>query len=270
MAVDDRALPLATLAGAAVGAVFCRYRARPDRATCACGTAAEFVHRRRDQCADRSAGRTGHGVLRFRGRAMADALIDMPLALAGTIVSVTWTALFTPGRGIGAMSVPSGTHLAYGRLAVSMAVMSVGLALAARIVEPVSRDRPIRVGKAARSTGCARIQTIGRVVLPALPPARRTGFGAAFARPGRRTGLGCPRRRTHADDGRDRTAVDPNRLEQCDHAGVAPGRTVPPSSCGLAIRDRPPQASRRLTVAASASWKYHGSHDLSGNHVGCA
>jgi sulfate transport system permease protein len=49
-------------------------------------------------------------------------------------------------------------------------------------VEPVLRDLAQDVEEAAASLGAGRLQTVARVILPALVPAWITGFALAFAR----------------------------------------------------------------------------------------
>ena len=51
-----------------------------------------------------------------------------------------------------------------------------------RTVQPVLEDLDVEFEEAAASLGATRLQTIRRVVLPALAPALLTGFALAFAR----------------------------------------------------------------------------------------
>jgi sulfate transport system permease protein len=63
-----------------------------------------------------------------------------------------------------------------------VALIFVALPFIVRTVEPVLRDLSLDAEEAAATLGATRLQTIHRVVLPALLPAVITGFGLGFAR----------------------------------------------------------------------------------------
>jgi sulfate transport system permease protein len=65
---------------------------------------------------------------------------------------------------------------------VTIALIFIGLPFVVRTIEPVLRDAAADVEEAAASLGANRIDTILRIVLPALAPAWLTGFAMAFAR----------------------------------------------------------------------------------------
>jgi sulfate/thiosulfate transport system permease protein len=119
---------------------------------------------------------------RFPGRGLADALIDMPLALPTAVAGIALTALFAPHGWLGEVLAPLGIKVAYTPLGVLVALIFVGLPFVVRILEPVIRDLPIDAEEAALTLGATRFQTLWRVVLPALIPALLAGFGAALAR----------------------------------------------------------------------------------------
>jgi len=77
---------------------------------------------------------------------------------------------------------PLGWKIAYTPLGVVVALAFIGLPFVVRTVEPVMRDLSADVEEAAASLGAGRIDTIARVILPALMPAWLTGFALAFAR----------------------------------------------------------------------------------------
>jgi sulfate/thiosulfate transport system permease protein len=58
----------------------------------------------------------------------------------------------------------------------------IGLPFVVRTVQPVLQDLDREQEEAAASLGAGRLQTIRRVVLPAMLPALLTGFTLAFAR----------------------------------------------------------------------------------------
>jgi sulfate/thiosulfate transport system permease protein len=119
---------------------------------------------------------------RFPGRGLADALIDMPLALPTAVAGIALTALFAPHGWLGALLAPAGIKVAYTPLGILVALIFVGLPFVVRILEPVIRDLPAEAEEAAQTLGATRFQTLWRIVLPALTPALLAGFGAALAR----------------------------------------------------------------------------------------
>lgn len=119
---------------------------------------------------------------RFPGRSLADALIDMPLALPTAVAGIALTALFAKNGWIGSLLVPLGIKVAYTPLGILLAMIFVGLPFVVRTLEPVVMDLPLDAEEAAATLGASRGQAFRRVVLPALLPALLAGFGAALAR----------------------------------------------------------------------------------------
>jgi sulfate/thiosulfate transport system permease protein len=119
---------------------------------------------------------------RFPGRNLADALIDMPLALPTAVAGIALTALFARNGWIGALLAPFGIKVAYTPLGVVLAMIFVGLPFVVRTLEPVMMDLPLDAEEAAATLGATRGQTLRRIVLPALLPALLAGFAAALAR----------------------------------------------------------------------------------------
>ncbi len=119
---------------------------------------------------------------RFPGRSLADSLIDMPLALPTAVAGISLTALFAPKGWLGALLMPFGIKVAYTPLGVLVALIFVGLPFVVRTLQPVLLDMPADAEEAAATLGATRMQTLLRVVLPALTPALLAGFGAALAR----------------------------------------------------------------------------------------
>ncbi|MCR0983671.1 sulfate ABC transporter permease subunit CysT [Roseomonas populi] len=121
--------------------------------------------------------------LRFPGRGMLDAALDLPFALPTAVAGIALTALTAPNGWLGApLMAVFGLKVAFTEVGVVFALMFVGLPFIARTVEPVLRDMPLDAEEAAATLGASRAQTLWRVVLPALLPTLLTGFGLAFAR----------------------------------------------------------------------------------------
>ncbi|RYE97776.1 MAG: sulfate ABC transporter permease subunit CysT [Oxalobacteraceae bacterium] len=119
---------------------------------------------------------------RFPGRNLADALIDMPLALPTAVAGIALTALFARNGWIGALLTPLGIKVAYTPAGVLLAMLFVGLPFVVRTLEPVLMTLPREAEEAAATLGASRVQTVWRVVLPALIPALLASFAAALAR----------------------------------------------------------------------------------------
>jgi sulfate/thiosulfate transport system permease protein len=119
---------------------------------------------------------------RFPGRRLADAMIDLPLALPTAVAGIALTALFAPNGWVGAFFQRFGIEIAYTPAGIALALMFVGLPFVVRTVEPVVMDLPMDAEEAAATLGATRLQAFRAVILPALAPALLTGFGAALAR----------------------------------------------------------------------------------------
>jgi sulfate transport system permease protein len=119
---------------------------------------------------------------RFPGKRVVDAIVDLPLALPTAVAGVALTALYSDGGWIGSRLSSLGLHLAFAWPGVVIALVFVGLPFLVRTVQPVIEALDPAVEEAAFTLGASARQTFMRVVLPALAPALRAGFAAAFAR----------------------------------------------------------------------------------------
>jgi sulfate transport system permease protein len=118
----------------------------------------------------------------FPGRRVLDALIDIPFALPTAVAGIALTALYAENGWIGAPLAELGIKVAFTPLGVFVALVFIGLPFVVRTVQPVLEDLGADVEEAAAILGASRLQTIRRVILPALFPALGTGFALAFAR----------------------------------------------------------------------------------------
>jgi sulfate transport system permease protein len=119
---------------------------------------------------------------RFPGRRLLDALVDFPFALPTAVAGITLTALYAPTGWLGAPLAKLGVKAAFTPLGIVIALTFIGLPFVVRTLQPVLESLDPEVEEAAASLGASRVQTITRVVLPALFPAWLTGFALAFAR----------------------------------------------------------------------------------------
>ncbi|HEY3694737.1 sulfate ABC transporter permease subunit CysT [Phenylobacterium sp.] len=116
----------------------------------------------------------------FPGKALINALIDLPFALPTAVAGIALATLYAQNGWIGALAAP--VKIAYTPVGVVIALAFIGLPFVVRTLEPVIRDLAQDVEEAAASLGAGRLDIVLRVVLPALFPAWLTGFALAFAR----------------------------------------------------------------------------------------
>jgi sulfate/thiosulfate transport system permease protein len=119
---------------------------------------------------------------RFPGRRLMDALVDFPFALPTAVAGIALTTLYAPNGWLGAPLEKLGVKVAFTPLGITLALTFIGLPFVVRTLQPVLEGLDAEVEEAAASLGASRLQTLWRVVLPALLPAWLTGFGLAFAR----------------------------------------------------------------------------------------
>jgi len=119
---------------------------------------------------------------RFPGRALVDALVDLPFALPTAVAGIALTTLYAPsgwlGRPLGAL----GLKVAWTPVGIGVALTFVGLPFVVRTLQPVLAELDPEMEEAGASLGASRPQVLRRVVLPALAPALLTGFALALAR----------------------------------------------------------------------------------------
>ena len=111
----------------------------------------------------------------FKGKALVNAIIDLPFALPTIVAGLTLLALYGPKS-------PLGVHLAYTQLGVGLALLFVTLPFVVRSVQPVLIELDREMEEAAASLGATRFTTFFRIVLPSLMPALLSGVSLAFAR----------------------------------------------------------------------------------------
>ena len=119
---------------------------------------------------------------RFPGRALIDALVDLPFALPTAVGGIALTAIYSSKGWVGRHLDPMGIKAAFSPLGVVIALTFVGLPFVVRTVQPVLEDLDVYEEEAAASLGAGRWLTFRRVILPAMLPAILTGFALSFAR----------------------------------------------------------------------------------------
>ena len=119
---------------------------------------------------------------RFPGKSLLDALVDLPFALPTAVAGIALSTLYAPQGWLGEPLSHLGMKVAYTPLGVVVALTFVGLPFVVRTLEPLLADLSRDAEEAAATLGATRLQTIWRVVLPALLPSLVTGTTLAFAR----------------------------------------------------------------------------------------
>lgn len=111
----------------------------------------------------------------FRGKAFANALIDLPFALPTIVASIVLLSLYGPQS-------PFDIHLNATRPGLIVALLFVTLPFVVRSVQPVLMELDRDVEQAAASLGASNFTIFRRIILPALAPAILGGAGLAFTR----------------------------------------------------------------------------------------
>jgi sulfate transport system permease protein len=119
---------------------------------------------------------------RFVGRRVADALVDLPLALPTAVAGIALTAIYSSNGWLGQVLERMGLKVAFAPLGVMVALTFIGIPFVVRTLQPVIEGLDAEVEEAAAGLGATRWQTFTRVILPGLSPAWLTGFALAFAR----------------------------------------------------------------------------------------
>ena len=111
----------------------------------------------------------------FRGKAVVNAVIDLPFALPTIVAGLTLLALYGP-------TSPVAINVSYTQTAIVLCLMFVTLPFVVRTVQPVLEELDTEVEQAAHSLGAGSVTTFRRVVLPNILPGILSGVALAFAK----------------------------------------------------------------------------------------
>jgi sulfate/thiosulfate transport system permease protein len=111
----------------------------------------------------------------FRGKAVMNAVIDLPFALPTIVAGLTLLALYGPKS-------PLGVNVAYTTAGLLLALLFVTLPFVVRTVQPVLHELDREMEEAAASLGAGKLQVFRRILLPNILPAILSGMALAFAR----------------------------------------------------------------------------------------
>src|SRR5262249_3040459 len=112
---------------------------------------------------------------RFPGRALVDALIDLPFALPPAVGGLALTRVYSSKGWVGRFLWPLGIQTAFSQLGVVIALTFVGLPFVVRTVQPVLAEMGPEEEEAAATLGASRLAVLRRVILPQIAPALLTG-----------------------------------------------------------------------------------------------
>ena len=118
----------------------------------------------------------------FPGKALADALVDLPFALPTAVVGITLATVYSANGWIGSLLEPRGIKIAFTPAGIVVAMTVIGLPFVVRTLQPVIGDLERETEEAALCLGASRLQTFRYVLAPALLPSILTGFALALGR----------------------------------------------------------------------------------------
>lgn len=117
----------------------------------------------------------------FRGKALVDALIDIPFVLPPLVIGLSLLVLFRlPLPGGGTLQDATGLPFTVG--AVILAQVTVAAAFAVRAMRSTFDHLPTRPEQVARVLGCSQADAFARVTLPMARRGMVTAFTIAWAR----------------------------------------------------------------------------------------
>jgi sulfate/thiosulfate transport system permease protein len=111
----------------------------------------------------------------FPGKAIVNAIIDLPFALPSIVTSLTLLLLYGPAS-------PVGLDIDGTRVLVVIALMFVTLPFVVRSVQPVLMALDLQAEEAAASLGASNFTIFRRVILPSLSDGIVSGAALSFAR----------------------------------------------------------------------------------------
>ncbi|TNH05010.1 sulfate ABC transporter permease subunit CysT [Testudinibacter sp. TR-2022] len=118
----------------------------------------------------------------FRGKALLNALIDLPFALPTAVAGIVLASLYAPNGLFGQLFAPLGIKIAFTPLGIAIALVFVSFPFIVRAVQPLLSELDSSLEEAATTLGADRFTIVRRVILPALYPALIGGAGMGLAR----------------------------------------------------------------------------------------
>ena len=105
---------------------------------------------------------------RFRGKALLDAVIDLPFAISPVVIGLAMVLIYGRTSFLGGWLADQGIQVIFAVPGMVLATIFVCLPFVVREVEPVLREVGDEQEQAAATLGASRRQTFLRVTLPAI------------------------------------------------------------------------------------------------------
>ncbi|MBC7810053.1 MAG: sulfate ABC transporter permease subunit CysT [Burkholderiales bacterium] len=121
-------------------------------------------------------------VYRFPGKALFNALIDVPFAVPTLVIGVMLVMAYGPQTFIGAFFSDLGIRIVFDTPGIVLALLFVGYPFVIRTVQPVLLQMDANQQESAHTIGASAWTTFFRVVFPVLRPAIIAGALLSFAR----------------------------------------------------------------------------------------
>jgi sulfate transport system permease protein len=120
--------------------------------------------------------------IRFPGRELLSAVVDLPFAIPSLVAGVMLVALYGPSSVVGGWFEDHGFQIIFAPPGILLALLFVTLPLVVRSVQPVLEELDREQEEAAHTLGAGGWTTFRKVVFPALRPAIAAGALLAFSR----------------------------------------------------------------------------------------
>lgn len=119
---------------------------------------------------------------RFPGRALLNAIIDLPFAIPTLVTGLMIVTLYGPQGALGGWFEAHGARILFAPPGIILSLLFVTFPLVVRAVGPVLEELDPDQEEAAFTLGAWPLTTFRRVILPAIGPAVLTGSLLTFAR----------------------------------------------------------------------------------------
>lgn len=119
----------------------------------------------------------------FRGKALINALVDLPLAIPTLVTGVMLVILYGPQAAIGSwLKEQWGLEIIFAPPGIILALLFVSFPFVVRALQPVLLEMDLHQEEMAYTLGASPWLTFRRVLLPAIAPAIASGTLLSFAR----------------------------------------------------------------------------------------
>jgi sulfate transport system permease protein len=118
----------------------------------------------------------------FPGKAVVNALIDLPFALPTNVTGLMLVVVYGPMSLLGKYLNTHGIEVIYAQPGIILALLFVTFPFVVRSVQPVLMGLDKDIEEAAATLGARKFLTFRKVILPHLLPSILTGVALAFSR----------------------------------------------------------------------------------------